>query len=104
MSSDDEGYIVSPNPSNPSQPIKSKVLRFKKIKGEDYEYVLDDGTKIKLIIDMTNITRPIDPNTKKLSRNPLTKEPIINITWGVRVMTTYSEKALEKINGDEKHT
>lgn len=31
--------------------------------------------------------------------NPKTGEPQININWGVRIMTIYSEEALREIEG-----
>lgn len=97
MSSEDEGYILVPNPNNPNQPIKAKLLRFRPTRGEEYEYTLDDGTRIRLVVDVESIFRPIDPKTGKPAVNPKTGEPQININWGVRVMTIYSEAALREI-------
>jgi hypothetical protein len=36
--SDDEGYIIVPNPNNPNVPIRAKLLTYKKTKGQDFEY------------------------------------------------------------------
>jgi hypothetical protein len=102
MSSAEEGYIVLPNPNDPSQLVKAKLLKFKKTSGNDHEYTLDDGTRIRLVVDVENIYRPLDPNTGKLAANPKTGEPQININWGMRIMTIYSEKGLREIEGANK--
>jgi hypothetical protein len=49
MSSDEAEYIMVPNPNNPSQRIKARLLAWEKTSGEDYEFKLKDGTRIKLI-------------------------------------------------------
>jgi hypothetical protein len=95
--SEDEGYIVIPNPSNPNLPVRAKLLKYKKTKGEDFEYTLDNGTKVKLIIQVDNISRPIDPSTNLPAVNPSTGEPVLNVSWGIRVKTIYSEKALNEV-------
>lgn len=99
MGQNDEGYIIVPNPLNPTQRLKAKVLDYQKIKGEDHLYRLEDGTKIKLVIEVDTISRPIDPETGKTVFNPTTGEPVININWGVRVMTMYSAQALDEFKG-----
>jgi hypothetical protein len=103
MSAEEDGYIMIPNPSNPSQAIRAKLLKYDKIKGEDHEYRLKDGTRIKLILEVDTISRPMDPQTDYPAVNPATGEPLINISWGVRVKTIYSEEALNKFRiGDKR--
>jgi hypothetical protein len=99
MDADEDEYIVIPDPNNPSESIRAKLLKYEKIKGEDHEYRLNDKTKIKLILDVDSISRPIDPKTNKPAVNPTTGEPVINISWGVRVRTIYSEAALNEYKG-----
>ena len=71
MSSDEDGYIIVPNPNNPNQPVRAKLLEFDKVSGQDYEYKLRvDGTKIRLALDVDTISRIIDPVTNRPAVNP----------------------------------
>jgi hypothetical protein len=100
MVSRDEEFIVVPNPNDPNRPIRAKLLRYHQTRGQENEYneyTLEDGTRIRLFIDVESIYRPFDPVTGNLAVNPKTGEPQININWGVRIMTVYSEKALREI-------
>jgi hypothetical protein len=99
MGQNDEGYIIIPNPINPTQRVRAKVLDYQKIQGEDHIYRLNDGTRIKLVVEVDTISRPIDPESGKPVVNPATGEPVININWGVRVMTMYSAQALDGFKG-----
>ena len=67
MSSDEEGYIMVPNPSNPTQSVRAKLLRYEKVAGENYEYKLPDGTKIQLITDVDTISRVVNLIARYLS-------------------------------------
>lgn len=98
MSSNDEGFIIIRDPNN--RPVKAKVLKYRKVKGEDYEYQLEDGTKIKLIIEVNHISKPVDPKTGDFIVNTTTGEPVIHVDWGIRLMTIYSESALRGFKGD----
>lgn len=88
----DEEFIVLHDANN--QPVKAKLVKYIQIKGEDPVYELEDGTKIRPKVEVDYIARPIDPKTGNFAVNPMTGEPVININWGLRVMTTYSEAAL----------
>jgi hypothetical protein len=100
MSSDDEGYIVVTDPINPNHTVRAKLLKYEKVGGQDYEYKLPDGTRIRLIIDVDTISRVMDPKTNQPAVNPKTREPIYSISWGVRVRTIYSEDALNQTRSD----
>ncbi len=102
MTSNNDSYIIIRNPNNPNQHVRAKLLRHQKIRGEDHEYELEDGTRIRLILDVDNISRPIDPETNRPAINPTTGEPVINISWGFRVMTVYSERALREFGGSNR--
>jgi hypothetical protein len=66
MNSGDDGYIMVPNPNNPNQSVRAKLLEYDKVSGQDYEYKLRvDGTKIRLILDVDTISRIIDPITNR---------------------------------------
>jgi hypothetical protein len=84
MRSDEDGYIIVPNPNNPNQNVRAKLLDFDKVSGQDYEYKLRvDGTKIRLVLDVDTISRIIDPVTNRPAVNPKTREPVFNISWAV---------------------
>lgn len=100
--SDEEGYVVQRDPSNPNRTVRAKLLRYEKISGEDHEYRLQDGTRIRLVVDVENITRLIDPTTNQPAINPVTGEPVINISWGLRINTIYSERALREFNNTHR--
>jgi len=102
MSSDD-GYIMVPNPNNPNQSVRARLLEYDRVSGQDYEYKLRvDGTKIRLILDVDTISRIIDPITNRPAINPRTGEPMYNISWAVRVRTIYSEQALNETRGNNR--
>jgi hypothetical protein len=104
MAADDQGqgYIVVNDPINPNRMVRAKLLRYDTIRGQDYEFRLEDGIRIALNLQLDSISQPLDPQTGNPAVNPMTGEPVYHIRWGMRVNTIYSEDALNRVRGENK--
>lgn len=99
MPQDTEGYTVLQHPFRPGEIIRAKVLKFKTVKEDWNEYELDDGTRVRIKMEVNLIAAPIEPTTGSPLMNPQTGEPVINANWTVRFVTQFSEEALKKYAG-----
>jgi hypothetical protein len=100
MAAKEQGYIVVNDPFNPNRMVRARLLEYQTIRGEDYLLRLRDGSTITLNVQIESVSRPIEPQTGKPLVNPITREPVYHVRWGMRVNTTYSEAALNEARGE----
>lgn len=99
MQDDAEGFTLLQNPFKPGEIIRAKILKPKTAKEHWNEYELDDGTRVRIKMEVNLIAAPIDPTTGAWMQNPQTGEPVIHANWSVRFVTQFSENALKKYAG-----
>ena len=98
----EERFVIVPHPRDPTKRVKAKVVKFKVLKEDWNEYELENGTLIRVILNVNHISMPIDPETGEFIKNPETGEPIYNLNWNVRIVTLYPKKILEEERNSEK--
>ena len=99
MAAGGEGFTLLQNPFKQGQIIKAKILKTKTAKEHWNEYELDDGTKVRIKMEMNLIAAPLDQATGVPLQNPQTGEPVIHLNWTVRIVTQFSEAALKNYPG-----
>jgi hypothetical protein len=96
MQGDAEGFTLLQNPFKPGEIIRAKILRTKTAKEHWNEYELDDGTMVRIKMEVNVIAEPVDPTTGGPLQNPQTGEPVIHANWTVRIVTQFSDAAIKK--------
>lgn len=82
----EEEYIKISHPLNPNQTAWGKIIGFKPVNEQPLEYVLENGTKVKIIIKLTMVIQAIDPDTKKPLYHPQTGEPFYSFNINSTVL------------------
>ena len=102
MAAESEGFTLLQNPFKQGQIIRAKILRPKTTKEHWNEYELDDGTKVRIKMEVNLIAAPLDPATGAPLQNPQSGEPVIHANWTVRIVTQFSEAALRNYLGGKQ--
>lgn len=95
--SEEDIYVIIPHPRNPAIKVKGKLVKIVRKEEGWNEYELENGTIIRIALNVNHIAIPIDPETNDIITNPDTGEPIYNANWNVRIVALFKESALERI-------
>ena len=99
MAQDADSYTVLQHPFRPGEIIRAKVLKSRTIKEDWNEYELEDGTRVRIKMEVNLFAAPIDPTTGAPLVNPQSGEPVIHANWTVRMVTQFSGETIKKYTG-----
>ncbi len=76
-------YVYVPNPQNPSEQVRAKIINFKPPKAmEPLELELEDGSMLRIFFSVTAVSQPVNEDGVPLI-NPSNKKPYYTINYNI---------------------